>query len=137
MSANQSGKRGHSRALMIGIILFVLAGIVTAYLLASAAADRKINEENSEAQDYANLRSAYAEALANASSGTQKAVSGEVAVQQKEPGWQYVDGKLAAYYFPNIANAAEELSQLTGGRYTIEIVVDEDNTQRVILNVVG
>ena len=64
---NQSVKRGHSRGIMIGIILFVLAGIVIAYLLVSAATNRKINEKRAETQDYVNLRSAYAEALAKAS----------------------------------------------------------------------
>ena len=133
---NQSVKRGHSRGIMIGIILFVLAGIVIAYLLVSAATNRKINEKRAETQDYVNLRSAYAEALAKASEGTQRAVSSELAVHQKEPGWQYVDVGAAAYYQPIIVDAAEELSHLIGGKYTIEIVVDEDNTQRVVLNAV-
>lgn len=132
---NQSVKRGHSRGIMIGIILFVLAGIVIAYLLVSAATNRKINEKRAETQDYVNLRSAYAEALTKASEGTQRAVSSEVAVQQKEPGWQYVV-PIAGYYHPDLEDAAEELSHLIGGKYTIEIVVDEDNTQRVVLNVV-
>lgn len=120
---------------MIGIILFVLAGIVIAYLLVSAATNRKINEKRAETQDYVNLRSAYAEALTKASEGTQRAVSSEVAVHQKEPGWQYVV-PIAGYYHPDLEDAVEELSHLIGGKYTIEIVVDEDNTQRVVLNAV-
>lgn len=132
---NQSVKRGHSRGIMIGIILFVLAGIVIAYLLVSAATNRKINEKRAETQDYVNLRSAYAEALTKASEGTQRAVSSEVAVHQKEPGWQYVV-PIAGYYHPDLEDAVEELSHLIGGKYTIEIVVDEDNTQRVVLNAV-
>ena len=132
---NQSVKRGHSRGIMIGIILFVLAGIVIAYLLVSAATNRKINEKRAETQDYVNLRSAYAEALAKASEGTQRAVSSEVAVHQKEPGWQYVV-PIAGYYHPDLEDAVEELSHLIGGKYTIEIMIDEDNTQRVVLNAV-
>lgn len=132
---NQSVKRGHSHGIMIGIILFVLAGIVIAYLLVSAATNRKINEKRAETQDYVNLRSAYAEALAKASEGTQRAVSSEVAVHQKEPGWQYVV-PIAGYYHPDLEDAVEELSHLIGGKYTIEIMIDEDNTQRVVLNAV-
>ena len=121
---------------MIGIIRFVLAGIVIAYLLVSAATNRKINEKRAETLDYVNLRSAYTEALTKASEGTQRAVSSELAVHQKEPGWQYVDVGAVSYYQPIIVDAAEELSHLIGGKYTIEIVVDEDNTQRVVLNAV-
>lgn len=135
MSANQSVKPGHSRAIMIGIILFVLAVIVTAYLLVSAAVNRNTNEKRFENQDYANLRSAYAEALTNSSSG-KEAVSSKVEVQQKEPGWQYVNVDYVVYYQNNLEDAAEKLSHLIGGKYTIEIVVDEDHTQRVVLNVI-
>lgn len=110
---------------MIGIIRFVLAGIVIAYLLVSAATNRKINEKRAETEDYVNLRSAYTEAMTKASEGTQRAVSSELAVHQKEPGWQYVDVGAVSYYQPIVVDAAEELSHLIGGKYTIEVVVDE------------
>ena len=86
-------------------------------------------EESFEARDIANLRSAYAEAMENYAAGKQNTASREVEVNQKKAGWNEVLVTLQ----PELKDAAEKLSQLTGGKYTVEITVNEDNAKQAVL----
>ena len=111
--------------------LIALTATASLSVFLFAACDQT-HEESLEAQDFANLRSAYAEAKINYEAGKQNTASSEVEVYQKKAGWN----KYLNAIPPELQDAAEELSQLTDCKYTIEIIVNEDNTQQAVLHVI-
>ncbi|MBO4419042.1 MAG: hypothetical protein J5789_04375 [Oscillospiraceae bacterium] len=112
--------------------LIALAAIASLLVFLLAACDQT-DEESLEAQDFANLRSAYAEAKMNYEAGKQDTTSREVEVYQKKAGWN----KYLNAIPPELQDAAKKLSQLTSDcKYTIEVIVNEDNTLQAVLHVI-
>ena len=86
-------------------------------------------EEALERVDIANLRSAYGEAMSNLLTG-EGDTSQEYKVLQKEAGWRLDDWSLSDI----LADAAAELSQYTGGSFSITVTANENGDPTATLN---
>ena len=117
-------KKNNKRGFTLAELLIVVAIIAVLVAIAVPVFTTQL-ERSREATDLSNIRSAYAEVVADyLATGANASKSATATVNQKEAGWQMGSDQAKLHTRVNGSEADVSITAKTSGNYTIKIAKD-------------